>query len=1374
MKVWRVVFTIVVSCAIAGASLVVQEASATPSGFIQRQGAQLTLNGQPFRFTGLNIYNANSNGSCAADMQSGSSLDDAFTAMGSGVTVIRAWFFQSFATTNGQRDWTYFDHTLSVAAAHNIRVIPVFANQWPDCEPASGYKDETWYETGYTQQDPSGTVSYRDFVAEVVARYADDPTVAFWQLMNEPQVTTDSTSGICSANAEGLLASFATDVSGLVKSLDQNHLVSLGSIGSGQCGQANDDYRQIHAIPTIDLCEFHDYDPTALIPGDQWNGMQVRFDQCAQLNKPLFVGELGTTPTQAGGGLTQRAQLYAAKLHAQFDAGSVGELLWAWYEAAPPNVGSLDIHRSDPALGVLADAFTPNITSIGSGPFHTCVTTTAGTVKCWGYNNAGGALGDGTMINRNRPVDVIGISSGATAVDGGSNHTCALVGSTVECWGSNGSGEIGQGTTGGVFQPTVVTGLTDPRSLTAGGAHACALQANGQARCWGSSGSGQLGSGFPVGSGVYGPATVNTASPLQQLAAESDHTCATTVSGGAKCWGNGGSGQLGDNDPTNTSPRANPVDVVGLTSGVIQVAAGNAHSCALTVAKVRCWGNDQFGQLGDGQQTSTNANSPVDVMGLPSGIRAIAAGGRHTCAITAQGGLMCWGDNQYGQLGNNSQGNSAVPVQVTGMTSGVVAVTLGDRHTCALKDDGSVWCWGNNQYGQLGNRSFTGSLVPQQVSFAPVVTYALTVKIAGTGTGTVHTDQYEIYCTSGTCSQNFDQGSVVTLTEQPDSGSAFAGWSGGGCSGKVATCQVTMSQARTVTATFTAVTGPSAPTNVTATPGNAQAVIKWGPPTSNGGSAITGYVVTLAAGTEVHTTPQLPASARSTTVTGLTNGREYTVTVYATNAGSQGTSSNPIFVTPRTTPGVPTSVTCQPGNTTVDLSWLPPSSDGGSVITRYEVFTSDGIQRATVNVGPNPPTPISTSVAGLANGKSYKFKIRAINAAGNGAFSPLTGACVPVGPPGAATGVVSSGVDGMALVSWTAPTSTGGSAIQTYTVTASPGGQSITVQAPITSAVVRGLTNGTPYSFSVVATNALGSSAPASTGGTAQPTAGTRAIAFTSTRTDSLGQDIYLMDEAGTVTVQLIRRSLVDTAPRFSPDHSQIAFTSFKQGTASTSDIWLMNVDGTGLQLLTPNNRDDGYANWSPDGTKLVFASNRTQDNGVTQSDREIWVMNADGTGTPKELTRTASTVPDEYPDWSPDGASIVFSSIRGGETDSEIYVMNASDGTNVVKLTSDQLGGATVPVWSEGSQPRIAYTSREPGGVNVIHVMDPNGSNDVNVSQGSFSEFAWSWSANGSQILFESTRARSPQYDVFRMNVDGSAKTRLTFSGSQNGTPDW
>ena len=127
-------------------------------------------------------------------MQSGSALDNAFANMGSGITVDRAWFFQSFATTNGQRDWTAFDHTLSVAAAHRRPGDPGVRQPVARLRAGERLQGRAWYQTGYTQPDPSGTVSYRDFVAEVVARYANDPTVAFWQLMNEPQVTTDSTS----------------------------------------------------------------------------------------------------------------------------------------------------------------------------------------------------------------------------------------------------------------------------------------------------------------------------------------------------------------------------------------------------------------------------------------------------------------------------------------------------------------------------------------------------------------------------------------------------------------------------------------------------------------------------------------------------------------------------------------------------------------------------------------------------------------------------------------------------------------------------------------------------------------------------------------------------------------------------------------------------------------------------------------------------------------------------------------------------------------------------------------------------------------------------------------------------------------------------
>src|SRR5262245_7397643 len=147
---------VVVLVAATGVMVSIRSARAVPTGFIQRQGAQLTLNGQPYRFTGINIYNANSDGYCGYNLASGTALSDTLDMIGSGGDVIRAWFFQSFATTNGQRDWTAFDHMLSVAAAHDMRVIPVLGNQWADCEPAAGYKDESWYEGGYTQADPGG------------------------------------------------------------------------------------------------------------------------------------------------------------------------------------------------------------------------------------------------------------------------------------------------------------------------------------------------------------------------------------------------------------------------------------------------------------------------------------------------------------------------------------------------------------------------------------------------------------------------------------------------------------------------------------------------------------------------------------------------------------------------------------------------------------------------------------------------------------------------------------------------------------------------------------------------------------------------------------------------------------------------------------------------------------------------------------------------------------------------------------------------------------------------------------------------------------------------------------------------------------------
>ena len=341
---------------VATVAVPLSEASAgvvVPANFVSRNGAQLRLGGVPFRFTGVNIYNANSNGLCRYSM-SGSSLGASLTAIGSGNRVIRSFFFQQLAITNGARDWTAFDRTFATAKAHGVKVIATLIDQWGNCGSmaAGGFKDASWYASGYKQRDPVGLVSYRDFVREIVTRYRDNPTILAWQLVNEPEA------GDCSVvpepTAHALLKSFAADVSGLVKAIDPHHLVSLGTIGTGQCGAQGADYKDVMSVPALDLCEYHDYQPHAM-PGDQWNGLQVRLDQCNALHKPLIVGEVGIRPSDVGGTLAARAQVLAGKLATQFRAGVAGELAWDW-NVHGSTLGDFDIGPHDPALSVLGHA----------------------------------------------------------------------------------------------------------------------------------------------------------------------------------------------------------------------------------------------------------------------------------------------------------------------------------------------------------------------------------------------------------------------------------------------------------------------------------------------------------------------------------------------------------------------------------------------------------------------------------------------------------------------------------------------------------------------------------------------------------------------------------------------------------------------------------------------------------------------------------------------------------------------------------------------------------------------------------------------------------------------------------------------------------
>jgi alpha-tubulin suppressor-like RCC1 family protein len=238
--------------------------------------------------------------------------------------------------------------------------------------------------------------------------------------------------------------------------------------------------------------------------------------------------------------------------------------------------------------------------------------------------------------------------------------------------------------------------------VAAGEYHTCAVTTAGGLKCWGRDNYGQLGNDVAPTNQPTPVDVLGLTSGVASVSAGGYHTCAVTTAGGLKCWGWDTYGQLGNDAALTYQPT--PVNVAGLTSGVASVSAGTHHTCAVTTAGgLKCWGSDGSGQLGD-DATSTNRPTPVDVFGLTSGVASVVAGGNDTCAVTAVGGLKCWGQDNTGQLGNDAAfTNQPTPVDVLGLSSGVVSVSAGGLHTCAVTTEGGVKCWGRDSEGQLGN-----------------------------------------------------------------------------------------------------------------------------------------------------------------------------------------------------------------------------------------------------------------------------------------------------------------------------------------------------------------------------------------------------------------------------------------------------------------------------------------------------------------------------------------------------------------------------------------------------------------------------------------------------------------------------------------------
>lgn len=349
------------------------------------------------------------------------------------------------------------------------------------------------------------------------------------------------------------------------------------------------------------------------------------------------------------------------------------------------------------------------------GTRHACVVMTTGLVQCWGQGGSG-RLGSGNTMDRDIPTPVIGLplpAGSANAVTAGIETGCAINKElTAACWGR----WTGDGGSLATIHTSAVPVQAAVSQVSAGWG-GCALVHNGglstEVRCWGTDKTGQLGDGV-TGKNARSPVTVSNLSHVQYISNGGADNCALVQNGGARCWGYNAWGELGDGSTTSTNV---PVTVQGLPSSLAQIAAALDHTCALLKnGTVRCWGQNNNGQLGDG--STSDSHTPVAVTSL-SGVVQIAVGDELTCALTSAGSVDCWGDGEFGELGNGQSGSgihSDVPVVVSGLTSGVVSIGTSDAGGCASLFTGQVECWGDNSAGELG----TGSVGTPALSSSPV------------------------------------------------------------------------------------------------------------------------------------------------------------------------------------------------------------------------------------------------------------------------------------------------------------------------------------------------------------------------------------------------------------------------------------------------------------------------------------------------------------------------------------------------------------------------------------------------------------------------------------------------------------------------------
>ncbi len=375
---------------------------------------------------------------------------------------------------------------------------------------------------------------------------------------------------------------------------------------------------------------------------------------------------------------------------------------------------------------------------VSAGDLHTCATALDGHAWCWGYEATArlGYISEGAPCTGDfcsEPVPVVG-GAAMEGIEAGEAHNCGISGGAPLCWGWGWRGQLGDGGTlegrcvppGGrsafpcSLEPVPVALGFDVRDVAVGGERSCAVTRAGDGYCWGFNHMGQLGTG-EVGGATWAPTEVAGDHVWDRISLGPSHGCGLDAAGEIWCWGAGDAGRLGHGS-VSSSPVPVQVEDDRVTGNDLRWAdldAGVAHTCGVTQdGKAYCWGLGGRGRLGDGSGVSFPFPVRARVPGVPNEsqpvIVAVSAGGTHSCLLTAEGELYCFGENDNGQLGDGSTIDRLRPSRVVGDRVWA-RVSAGTRHTCAIDVDQALYCWGDGSFGRLGTGDLSDRLTPRRI-----------------------------------------------------------------------------------------------------------------------------------------------------------------------------------------------------------------------------------------------------------------------------------------------------------------------------------------------------------------------------------------------------------------------------------------------------------------------------------------------------------------------------------------------------------------------------------------------------------------------------------------------------------------------------------